>query len=401
MKYNKKNILGILFIFIAITSNLVFPQKAYARISFRKFFRSIRRTTRFVVNLPYKTTKFLGPTLGPIAGDIISINLGKNPKFGAFFTKARKLDKLATNIEEQNKILNDLKQIYNDKATELDQKAEQIKNMRRLLASEYVKGNITREEHLEQVADLQALAQIYEDNADRLRRSGERLNPAHVIKLLGNEFFQESIKKIKNIIETETSKELNRLFDPEVIQNIVSGTNDLEGILSVLLAGDLEKLKEDKDFNFEKFKDDLMEKIKKMLEEDKDALKENWQQKLEQLIQEQIKETKNPDVKDPTSENEPAPDLSEIKDEPFDQKCPPGYIYKRMSGVECVQKDCYEGKIPDAHLSYTGQCVCGSSGSMYENSEDPNKECAYDSSHKSCPGCVYACVHLNEECPKK
>ena len=56
--------------------------------------------------------------------------------------------------------------------------------------------------------------------------------------------------------------------------------------------------------------------------------------------------------------------------------------------------------IPDAHHSYVLDCVCGSSGAMEENPEDPNKECSYPSDYASCPGCVYACVHLDEDCPE-
>jgi hypothetical protein len=37
---------------------------------------------------------------------------------------------------------------------------------------------------------------------------------------------------------------------------------------------------------------------------------------------------------------------------------------------------------------------------MFENPEDPNQECAYPASFSPCPGCVYACVGLEEECPE-
>lgn len=79
------------------------------------------------------------------------------------------------------------------------------------------------------------------------------------------------------------------------------------------------------------------------------------------------------------------------------KECPPGYEWQRMSGVGCVQSDCND--IPDAHYSYTRSCVCGSSGSINENPEDPNKECRRSNDYESCPGCVYACVHSDEDCP--
>ena len=79
------------------------------------------------------------------------------------------------------------------------------------------------------------------------------------------------------------------------------------------------------------------------------------------------------------------------------RECPPGYEWQRMSGVGCVQSDCND--IPNAHYSYTRSCVCGSSGSIEENSDDPNKECRRSNNYESCPGCVYACVYSNEDCP--
>jgi len=79
------------------------------------------------------------------------------------------------------------------------------------------------------------------------------------------------------------------------------------------------------------------------------------------------------------------------------QSCPTGFVWDRMSGVGCKQADC--ATIPDAHYSYEGYCVCGSSGSINEDPAGPNKECGRPSDNTACPGCVYACVHLNEECP--
>ncbi len=77
--------------------------------------------------------------------------------------------------------------------------------------------------------------------------------------------------------------------------------------------------------------------------------------------------------------------------------CAPGYRFDPRSGVGCVQENC--ASVPSAHYSYEGYCVCGSSGSIAENPKDPNLECAYPADHAGCPGCVFACVHLDEKCP--
>jgi len=78
--------------------------------------------------------------------------------------------------------------------------------------------------------------------------------------------------------------------------------------------------------------------------------------------------------------------------------CNPGYEFRRKF-IRCVQSNCNGDIIPDAHLSYVGDCVCGSSGSMNENPDHNNKECARPHDYPGCPGCVYACVHSSEKCP--
>lgn len=77
--------------------------------------------------------------------------------------------------------------------------------------------------------------------------------------------------------------------------------------------------------------------------------------------------------------------------------CPAGFVFDPRSGVGCKQADC--NNVPNGHWSYEGYCVCGSSGSINENPKDPNKECAYPGDYAACPGCLYACVHFDEECP--
>jgi len=81
-------------------------------------------------------------------------------------------------------------------------------------------------------------------------------------------------------------------------------------------------------------------------------------------------------------------------------QCNPGYIYKPRTGRGCVQENCNSESIPNAHYSYTGDCICGSAGSINENPDDPNTPCRYDKSFSDCPNCVYACVHAKEECPE-
>lgn len=65
--------------------------------------------------------------------------------------------------------------------------------------------------------------------------------------------------------------------------------------------------------------------------------------------------------------------------------------------MACVQTHC--SQVQHAHEGYAGDCVCGSSGSIRENPNDPNTECYRPADYASCPRCVYACVHRGQTCP--
>lgn len=113
-------------------------------------------------------------------------------------------------------------------------------------------------------------------------------------------------------------------------------------------------------------------------------------------------DTENEENQEDTLDNTPetnevvVTEEGENNQEDDDQRCPKGYTYNPRSGVGCMQTDCND--IEHAHYSYEGYCVCGSSGSIEEDITDPNKECYYPNDYTSCPGCLYQCIYLNEEC---
>jgi hypothetical protein len=411
-KHNKKTLATSIFLLL-MTLNLMLPTQAYARINLRKFVRFMRRKTSFVINLPSKATRFMGPVLGPIAADIISINLGKNPRFGSFLNKAQRINKISKNIEEQNRMIDELKQIYRAEAAELNRLADQIRQTRRDLAAELVAGNITREEHLAQVADLEALANSYDAAAERLIRSGDRLNPAHIIKILGDNFISTNAVKIRNLVNHELQAELDRVLNPQLIQSLIAGS-DPNRFLDILLSGELDQLRDRPNFDFAQFRERLLNQIRQMIKDDSQDLRNNWQERMQQLIADEIErqdaqleqETSGDGAESGETKPNSASDDSGSgnntsgsgSDDPT--QCKPGYIFKPNTGRGCVQANCNNESIPHAHYSYTGDCICGSAGSINENPDDPNTPCRYDKSFSDCPNCVYACVKSGVECPE-
>jgi len=78
-------------------------------------------------------------------------------------------------------------------------------------------------------------------------------------------------------------------------------------------------------------------------------------------------------------------------------ECPSGFVWQRMSGVGCVQENCFS--VPNAHLSYTSQCICADG---YSGCYEPVDYAGFDK--KKCgPNCpnsrLVACVKKGETCP--
>ena len=78
-------------------------------------------------------------------------------------------------------------------------------------------------------------------------------------------------------------------------------------------------------------------------------------------------------------------------------ECPPGFFWRRMSGVGCMQEGCLD--IANAKYSYTGACICVEG---YKGCYEPVDYTAFDGS-KCGPFCpnstLVACVEPDAPCP--
>lgn len=414
MKIKKQKLLALILLFI-FSFNFFLPYEAYAKIRLKNLFRSIRRGTRFVINLPDKATRWMGPVLGPLASDILTQNIGRNPRFGQIFRNLRKGEKTIQDIEKQKQALAEIRKTYRDQASDLRQKADEIRESRRNFTSQVTSADMTFDDYKDKVADLDKIAQTYEAAADKIDSIADRIKAQDLIRMLGNNFVRQTLNQIKDTVVYQLNNEIKRLINPDIIKTLISQDGPgLDNLLDLLISGDISRIlnqSDDKNIDLDELRQKIKDEIKNTYKNNKDEFKNNWQQKLDEIIKNMIKEIEETkknleevDTQKPESSDQPEEDTdseqTEFIDDPND-KCPSGYAYKPRYGVDCVQINCEEGKIPNAHLSYTGDCVCGSSGSINENPEDPNKECSYGSDNKSCPGCVYACVGLKDECPKK
>lgn len=399
MKVIKKKI-TIWLVWLFLVLPLFLPTPVIAANVFRQIGRAIKRTSRFVVNLPNKTTRWMGPVLGPLAADILTQNLSRSARLGNLFRNARRIDKNIKDLEAQKQAVNQIKQGLRDQANELRAQAEAIRQSRHEFASGLTSGEITYAQYRDKVLSLEAIAQSYEQTADKFNRAADRMRPENLIKTLTRNAWQQTLGQIKDSVLYEVKAEVTKHLNPQVINYLVRGGNlDLNDIINLLIAQEIDGSNQGE--NDQELRDRVNQRVQELLKNNRDALKNNWQEKLQEIIKNTVKELEKERENLPTQETgtglQTEPD-NETSQSDSDSRCPAGYEFCPQCGVDCRQKNCND--IASAHWSYTGDCVCGSAGSMNENPKDPNKACRYGANNQSCPNCVYQCVHTNEDCPK-
>ncbi len=397
-----KKISASLVIFVLLVG-LSLPGPVEARNPFKSLVRSIRRTVTFIVKLPDKATRWMGPVLGPIASAILTQNLSTHHEIGQLFRNAQRADKIFQSIDEQKRLLADVKTIYQNQAKDLDAQIEKMQKIRDNFAQQLLNDpDYGFQNYKRDVIALDRVIESYQSAATDMRATADRLNTGDLLGLLGRDGIKNFLRGSESIVIGELKNELNRFIDPSVIKTFVDlGNGD---VLDVLLNGDIDKLLSqdasgiDKDALIERIKD----QIKSMSQAQLNDLRKNWNTKIRELINQQIKDLKSELPATNSTANANASASSAPVDDgpiPVDENgCAPGYAFSPRSGISCIQTDC--SQVEFGHYSYESYCICGSSGSIAENPTDPNKECNYPSNYRSCPGCLYACVHLDEECPE-
>ena len=208
----------------------------------------------------------------------------------------------------------------------------------------------------------------------------------------------------------EVGNELSSFITPEMI-DILSGQGPkgLDALIALLASDDLEKY--DGKFDMDEMLQRIKDRVREILANNKDGFKGNLKNEIQNIVNqvvadmesnkegvaEQIKDINKPNEievkKNPYNDDELSTTLTEIPKDEFG--CKPGYVWQRMSGVGCVQKDCSE---TGAHYSYTKACICGF---VSPKPGDKTKSCARPSNYIACPSCIFTCVAPDAECPEK
>lgn len=415
MNIKIKKTISLILMTSIILGNFIYPTPAYAKISFNRFTRSLGRITRhigrgskFVINLPDKATRWMGPVVGPIASTILTRNIAKNPRWGDIFKNLGRASRAYQTLYDKDKYLAELRNAYHSQANELRNQANRIRESRTQLQDKLTSGDMTYADYRDNVLALEDIAQVYETAADKFDKNADKMRSEDIVRIFTRDAVNQVWNQVKGSIISETDKEIDKYIDPTVIKNIISGQRvDFDTFLEGLAASQIRRYQgaEGGDFDVDALRDRVKDRIKEILEENKEEFKNNWREKVDEIIKNMIKELEDekknlPEVKNEEEEKPEEESGTETTTiDTSDDKCPSGYEWNIKVG-KCVQSNCYPNQIPTAHHSYVLDCVCGTSGSINEKPEDPNKACRYPGDHKSCPNCVYACVGLKEDCPE-
>ncbi|MBW6442055.1 hypothetical protein K0B04_04110 [Patescibacteria group bacterium] len=416
MEYRFKKTITIIFILSVFAGNFIYPTPAYARISFNRFNRNIRKVTRgigrgtkFVVNLPDKATRWMGPTLGPIASTILTRNISNHSRWGEIFRRAQRVSRTVESIEEKDKLLQQMRTAYRDQAGELRNQANDIRNSRTQLQQGLLSGEVTYEDYRNNVLALEEIAQVYETTADKFDSSANNMRIENIAGIISRDMIDQIWVQSRNAVIHETKNEISRFINPDIIKNFITGGVNFDTFLDGIASHYIDKHSGDdkSEADMDALRERVRNRIKEILEENKDEFKQNWREKVDEIVKNKVKELEDekknlPEVetKDENKEGDAGDSdkSGESTTGSSDDRCPSGYEWSIKVG-KCFQSNCYPDQIPNAHHSYVLDCVCGSAGSINENPDDPNKACRYAGDYKSCPNCVYACVGIKDECP--
>lgn len=403
MTANLKKVISALLALLALAMALFTPTVIAANKKPRGFFpnaaRCIGRVCRFVVSVPDRATHFLGPVIGPLASEFITAGIAPGSNLSRLLTNARRTENFIKNVEAQREIVSQVRQAYRDQAVRIKSEGEKIRALRRNLGEKLISGQMSLSDYQSQIVSLDRVADIYDLTAVKLNTAADKFNDKNVINLVGQGLLDQFIVKVRGAVVFSAVNELNRVIDPAIINTLVATQNrDFNSLLDMIFAGDISRIVSDpanKDIDFNILKDNIRADIRQLLKENKNNFGNNFKNKLTEIINRRLQELRQTVAALPTIPIVPtsAPPAS------ADSRCPAGYRWDRMSGVGCVQINCATSIVPFAHWSYTGDCVCGSAGSINENKDDPNKRCTRPHEFTACPDCVYACVHNSEPCP--
>lgn len=401
MKLAKKQLIA-LFAITTMFGFFVAPQATEAKNLFQNFFRDLRSGTQFIVKLPNQTNKQIGPVLGPIVAGVLTKNLTEQNNFARLFTKIQGIDDAREDIKGQERLLEEIREMYRSQATELRLQLKKLQASREELRQQLLDANLVWDDYKVTAVELDELIKAIEITASHFDKTANELGVEDLIRVADNQLLAQVVKELEGALVYEVQSDINSLINPKLINLLVNQDQDgLDSVLDMLISGELSGSDYDSKFSTEELKKGVKEQVNQIVSENKDALQENIQAQVQQAVKNiankmtEEAEQAGDQIQETGDTEEEAKETSRQAPPADANGCRPGYYWSDSSALGCKQSNCSE--VPGAQYSGAGHCVCGS---LNENSDDQSKECLRQANYSSCPGCVYACVGVNDECPR-
>jgi hypothetical protein len=281
-----KRLIAVLTVTVLVFA-IVAPGPAYGR----GFFRGLKRAVGFVVSVPDKITRPLGPA-APLAQMWL---LGKTPKFAKIIKKAGEANRAINDIETQKAKLNEVKLVYRTQAAELRRKAAALSMDKEALENILLaKGKDYWPAYKENVIALKNMEESLNRAADRLDKRADDLGVDDILKLFAGNAARTVLKNIEGVVFQEIGKEFDKLVDPRVVAMFVEkGGLGADGVIDLVIEGDVDRLIRKKGLagrpDFEDLKKRLKQRVRAQMKEDAAHYRENWEAEIDKIIEELTK----------------------------------------------------------------------------------------------------------------
>ena len=279
-------------IITALIVSVVFisiPQEAQARNLFRQFFHDIKRGVSFIVKLPDKTTRWMGPILGPIASGILTQNLAGHHKFGQIFNNARRANNAINDIEEQKRLTGEVRQMYRDQAGELRNYVKKLEEAREKLGGQLIGRDVSMHDYIQTVVELDKMIATVKQTAVKFDENADKIRTQDIVKLAASSLVNSVIGEIKNAALNELSDEVLDVINPDVIKLLIDRDSiGWDTLLEMVLTEQMDEY--DGEFNIDELKDRVGDRVKQILAENKDGLKGNLKNNIKNILDGIIKD---------------------------------------------------------------------------------------------------------------
>ncbi len=272
-----------IIVLLSFAMTMVAPGVAFAKFS---LFRGIKKVVGFVVKLPDKLTKPLGP-LAPIAQMWL---LNKVPKFGRIVKKASEVKRVSDDIERQKRKVVQVRAVYRDQSMTFRERARKLEKKRKKLAGKLTREGLSWAEYKGRVASIQGSIGALNKAARRLDDQAGKLRAEDIVSMFAKRAANTLLANAQGLIVQEIATELDSMVNPVIVSAFLDGDGlKADEILDRVINGDIERLIKDKKLGRRADIGSLRRRIRDRVgsggKDDIDFLKDNWEEELDAIIE--------------------------------------------------------------------------------------------------------------------